>query len=80
MNDTTNFRMERIEKLLNELRYEVARGMMEREIEETISFSFIVPVSRDIPDGVVRCSFETRPVPRYAAIGFDPMPRLRIVK
>lgn len=70
----SDFRMERIEKLLNELRYEVSRGIMEREIEETISFSFIVPVSGAIPDGVVQCSFETRPVPRYAAIGLDPVP------
>ena len=32
--DATNFRRERIEKLLNELRYEVERGMLEHEIDE----------------------------------------------
>ena len=32
MADPTNFRRERIEKLLHELRYEVERGMLEREI------------------------------------------------
>lgn len=80
MSDPTNFRQERIEKLLHELRYEVERGMMERDIDETLGFEFIVPVSRAIPEGVVRCTFQTRPVPRYAAFGTELQPRLRIVK
>jgi hypothetical protein len=74
-----NFREERITKLLHELRYEVTRGMMEREIDETLSFVFFVPISNQIPDGVVRCSFETRPVHKSSVGAFE-MPQLRVVK
>lgn len=56
-----NYRIERIERLLSELEYEIVRGMMDGEIEETIQFRFIVPVSKIIPKGVVECRFETRP-------------------
>lgn len=76
----TNFRRERIEKLLYELRYEIERGMVEAEIDETLTFEFIVPISRSIPDGVVSCQFRTRPVPRYAVVGADLKPRLKLVK
>lgn len=78
--DKTNIRMERIEKLLYELRYEVERGMMEREIDETIWFEFFVPISQRIPDGIVHCQFRTRPVPRYAMPFGGIEPRLKIVK
>jgi hypothetical protein len=74
-----DFRMGRIEKLLHELRYEIERGMMENEIDETIGYEFIVPISRAIPDGVVHCSFRTRPSHRHVAIGIKE-PRLRVVK
>lgn len=46
-----NFRIERITKLLFELRYEVERGMMEREIDETLYFQFIVPISGGLRSG-----------------------------
>lgn len=80
MADPTNFRRERIEKLLHELRYEVERGMMERDIDEEIGFRFYVPLSSKIPDGVVFCEFRTRPIPRYAMDASDLQPRLRVVK
>lgn len=80
LNDPTNFRMQRIERLLYELRYEVERGMLEREIDETLSFEFIVPLSASIPDGVVKCRFVTRPVPRYDVVVGLSEPRLRLVK
>lgn len=80
MNDSTNFRRERIEKLLNELRYEVERGMLERDIDETMGFRFYVPISQAIPDGVVFCEFHTRPVQRYHMIGEELQPRLKLVK
>lgn len=81
MSEATNIRRERIERLLNELRYEVERGMMEREIDEEMGFRFIVPLSQKIPDGVVFCEFRTRPVQRYMVIdGLEPEPRLRVVK
>lgn len=80
MSDPTNFRMERIEKLLHELEYEVTRGMMEGDIDEQLGFRFYVPISKAIPDGVVHCEFRTRPTPRYAMHIDDIRPRLRIVK
>lgn len=80
MADPTNFRRERIEKLLHELRYEVERGMLERDIDETLSFQFYVPLSNAIPDGVVFCQFRTRPVHRHE-MSMDAMqPRLKLVK
>lgn len=80
MADPTNFRRERIEKLLHELRYEVERGMLERDIDETMGFRFYVPISNSIPDGVVFCEFRTRPVPRIMMSPDDLQPRLRLVK
>ena len=74
-----NLRQERIERLLQELRYEIERGMMEGEIEETLGFDFIVPTSKSIRNGVVSCSFRTRPTPGYMAFGHNE-PKLRIVK
>lgn len=79
MADATNFRRERIEKLLHELRYEVERGMLERDIDETMGFEFYVPISNVIPDGVVRCKFVTRPIPRYLMDPANMQPRLRVV-
>jgi hypothetical protein len=80
MADPTNFRMERIEKLLHELRYEVERGMMERDIDETLTFKFYAPLSRAIPDGVVQCEFGTRPIHRYMMTPGYLEPRLKVVK
>lgn len=81
MGETANIRQERIERLLHELRYEIERGMMEGEIDESMGFEFYVPVSKAIRDGVVFCSFRTRPVPRYdMAYGVFGEPKLKIVK
>jgi hypothetical protein len=66
-----NFRMDRIERLLKELQYECERGMMEGEIDESLSFRFVVPVSKAISDGVVLAEFRSRPVPRYAAFSIN---------
>ena len=74
-----NYRMERIERLLQELRYEVTRGMMEGEIDESLGFRFIVPASKSIPDGVVWCEFGARPRPRHY-VGMMEGPKLRVVK
>lgn len=78
----SDFRQERIEKLLHELRYEVERGMLQGEIDETLMFQFVVPLSKRIPDGVVLCEFRTRPLPRYSVpMSLDALePRLRLVK
>lgn len=79
MADPTNYRQERIERLLNELKYEITRGMIEGEIDERLGFVFVVPISRQRPDGVVMCRFETRPEPRWTAGPEHAQPRLRIV-
>ncbi len=80
MSDPTSFRKERIEKLLYELKYEIQRGMLEKEIDETMGFRFYVPISSAIPDGVVFCEFRTRPVPRHMMHPDDARPRLKLVK
>lgn len=74
------YRRERIERLLKELEYEITRGMMDREIDETLGFEFYVPISHAIPDGVVYCSFRTRPVHRHDMYMTELTPRLRVVK
>lgn len=79
MADATGFRQERIEKLLHELRYEVERGMLEGDIDETMGFRFYVPISKAIPDGVVFCEFRTRPIQRHMMDPSDLQPRLRLV-
>lgn len=76
-----NYRMERIERLFHELRYEITRGMMEREIDESLWYRFVVPMSSTLPAGIVLCEFRARPVPQYALCIDDAHePRLRVVK
>jgi hypothetical protein len=75
-----NPRLERITRLLEELRYEIEVGMIQREIEEEMSYRFIVPLSKTAPDGVVFCEFRTEPTSRYALGGMELQPRLRIIK
>lgn len=78
--DAGKWRMERIEKLLKELRHEVTRGMLEHEVDEEFTFRFYVPISNKIPDGVVFCEFRTRPCPRHYMRPDDLQPRLKVVK
>jgi hypothetical protein len=74
-------RAERIVKMLHELRYEIEVGMMQGDIEESMRFTFIVPISKSMPEGVVVCRFETRPMHKQNAFGIGlEEPRLRIVK
>jgi hypothetical protein len=80
MSETSNIRKERIERLLHELRYEIERGMLEKDIDEEITFRFYVPLSSKIPDGVVFCQFQTRPIMRYQMNPSDMQPRLKIIK
>ena len=69
------FRQERIEKLLQELRYEIERGVLQEEIDEHLGFDFVVPVSKSIKNGVVTFSLRMRPMPGYLM----PTPRLSVV-
>lgn len=75
-----NYRMERIERLLHELEYEVVRGMMEGEVDEQLGFRFYVPNSKKILNGVVFCEFRTRPTPHLYMDPDDLTPNLRVVK
>lgn len=74
------YRAERIERLLKELRYEIERGMMEREIDEHLGYRFYVPISHSLPEGVVFCEFRTLPIPRHCMHPDDLRPRLKLVK
>jgi hypothetical protein len=73
-------RWERIKRMLKELRYEIERGMMQRELDEYLGYRFYVPISNKIPDGVVFCEFRTRPIPRHCMHPDDIEPRLKVVK
>ena len=74
-------RQERIEKMLEELEYEITVGMTQGEFDETLTYTFIVPVSHNQPNGVVLCEFRTRPVHRQVIAGYGFVePRLKIVK
>ena len=75
---TDNYRWERITRLLKEVEYEVTRGMMDGEIDETIGFSFVIPLSRRIQGGVVHCEFRTRPV-HHSSMMYE-KPWLRVVE
>ena len=74
-------RMERINRLLRELEYEVTRGIMENEIDEEIGFRFLIPISRKVPGGIVGAEFRTRPGQSYDAIyyGAHEAPKLKVI-
>jgi hypothetical protein len=74
-------RQERIEKMFDELQYEITVGMTQGELDEMLTYSFIVPVSHNQPNGVVLCEFRTRPVHNQVVYGSGFVePRLKIVK
>lgn len=79
MSDKLNYRKERIERLLDELQYEITRGMMEGEVEEQLVFTFFVPVSKILLEGVVWCEFRTRPIHR-GMMNPQERPKLTVVK
>lgn len=76
----TNYRTERIERLLQDLKREIEIGIFENEIDEQLTLHWCVPISRVIPDGGVFCRFETRPVPRHMLPFPDQGPRLKIIQ
>lgn len=61
MTDETNVRKERIEKLLAELKYEITRGVMEREIEPEMLYNQLMPGG---PTGQVLLNVQLRPLRR----------------
>lgn len=80
MPSEAQYRKERIERLLHELRYEIERGIMENEIEEHLSFEFIIPISREIPNGgMVWGRFRVAPHPSWHVPRMPAPTRLHIV-
>ena len=80
--DKTNaqMRMERIERLIRELEYEVVRGVMEHEIEPEIHFSKIFPCTGR-GDDLARMDLHVSPAKRYDMAGFGSQtPRLRVTE
>lgn len=76
-----SMRKERIFRLLRELEYELTRGVMENEIEEEMTWQYILPLCRSIPGGIVAMEFRMRPLSRHSVpmtFGMSP-PKLRIV-
>lgn len=59
------YRKDRIERLLQEVRYEVERGVLGREIPETLGFEFVIPVSKEGDDWCVQFVVRMKPMPRW---------------
>lgn len=57
----SNIRLERIQRLLKELEYEITRGVMDHEIEPEMSYNFVIPYG---PAGRVRLEMRMRPIQR----------------
>lgn len=55
-------RIERIEKLMYQLRDEIEHGVIAGDINEKLAFDFYIPFSRRIKKGMVYCLFETKPI------------------
>lgn len=79
-NTPVNWRQVRVERLLEELREEITLGMMAGELDEFLGFAFIVPVSKSLKNGVVRCEFRTRPQLAVTTNPDEMQPRLQVVK
>lgn len=77
MTSKSNFRFQRIEYLLNELKHEVTRGIEQGEIDEKLKFQFIAGMSRAVSKSYVFCEFRTFTRPYHE---FDAVPKLRIIK
>jgi len=80
MTEADKMRMERIERLLSELEYEIVRGVMEHEIEPDIHLSRIFPCTGR-GDNLARLDVHVGPAGSYDMAGQGKiLPRLRIVE
>lgn len=77
-----NYRRERIQWLLHELKYEIMRGLTENEIGEGLEFTFVHPRSREIEGGCVYGKFELFPARPHHMDGrrVSPNPHIKRVK
>ena len=59
--------------------------MMQGQVDENLTYRFVVPVSREFRDGVVLCEFRTFPTPRSGVFGdwidggLMGQPRLKVI-
>lgn len=72
-----NYRLERINRLLRELEYEVTRGIIERDVEE-LAFQFFVPMNFHNQYKTARCSFEITAHTGFG--GYEKHTGLKVVK
>jgi hypothetical protein len=79
MTTDAQMRLERIERLLRELTYEITRGVMEREIEPHLQYSKLMPLLGH-PSGHTAALLTVilEPSERYSQVQ-ERKPRLRIV-
>jgi hypothetical protein len=81
MTTEAEYRKERIERLIHELEYELTRGVMDHEIEESLHWRYIIPVSRKIPNGVVVVQMQMWPATRDTVLPSGHTgPRLKLVE
>ena len=69
-----NYRWERIERLMSELRYEITRGIMEKEIDERLRADYMLCPSSE--GGTIVMRLDVRPESAF----YSPDPHLKAVK
>lgn len=78
MGEAAKMRLERIERLLSELEYEITRGVMEREIEPDFHFRKLFPCAGR-GDGMAQMELHVWPATRRDMPGYTRAPKLRLV-
>lgn len=79
----SDVRMERIERLLHDLDYEITRGVMEGDLDsETLNWIRHGPPSRELRGGFVLIEFRTRPIHYSSMLGasIGAEPGLKVIK
>lgn len=72
-----NYRLERINRLLHELKYEITRGIIERDLQELYS-EFFVPINYHNQFKTVRCVIDVRGHTGFG--GYEKHTGLKVVK
>jgi hypothetical protein len=82
MTTAAQMRLERIERLINELTYEITRGVMEREIEPDLEYTRVMPLQgHPSQHDAALLTLYLRPYDRRYAVGLPPRkPRLRVIE
>lgn len=74
------WRKQRIERLFEELQYEITRGVMQHDITERMKFSFVIPISQEGEDWAVCFVADLRPMPRWSAPLEPDMGKLKVIE